>query len=144
MFSASASLSVPTASAPMLMPPLQTWFQLLPVLCDQPTLFVYCVRPGVESLVDDRRADRVAPRLRPVVVKPVVADGAGVRHLGGVEEVRGMPVGNKALSATVLSSVHARSAYCASPVSCHARPSLYMRSTTVRDSLRMVPRTSGA
>lgn len=46
MFSVSDSLSLPTASAPMVSPPLQTMFQLLPVLCDQPTLDVYCERPA--------------------------------------------------------------------------------------------------
>ena len=45
-----------------------------------------------ETFVDDRRADRRAPRGVPVVVKPVVTDGAGVRHLRGVKEVAGVPV----------------------------------------------------
>ena len=51
MFSANASLSVPTASAPMMRPPLQTMFQLFPVLCDQPTFDVYCERPALRPLL---------------------------------------------------------------------------------------------
>ena len=56
----------------------------------------------------------------------------------------GFQFGKRVLSATVLSSVQARSAYCGSPVSCQARPSLYMRSTTLRESFKMTLRTSGA
>ena len=35
----------------MLRPPVQTWFQLLPSLRDQPTLLVNCERPGVSPLL---------------------------------------------------------------------------------------------
>lgn len=45
------SPSVSTASAPMLRPPLQTMFQLLPVLCDQPAFDVYCESPALRPRV---------------------------------------------------------------------------------------------
>ena len=47
---------------------------------------------GVERFGDDRIANRGALFRRERVVEPVVTDGEGTGHLGGIDEARGIPV----------------------------------------------------
>ncbi len=56
-------------------------------------LAAIALQPRQKPLLQHGRADFRAPLRRPGVVKPVVGDGEGVGHLGGVEEMAGIPVG---------------------------------------------------
>ena len=97
-------LLVGDRQGPTVIPPLQTWFQLCCAVHHAAR-----DKSGIASFqaeLDDRAA-HVVSRCGVIVVQPVVADGEGVRHLRGVEEMLGIPIGESD-STVIISSIARR------------------------------------